>query len=71
LRAENIGVNVHYIPVPWHPYYQALGYEKGHWPVAEQAYERLITLPLWAGMTDADVDDVICAVNKVCDAYRV
>jgi len=71
LRAENIGVNVHYIPVPWHPYYQALGCEKGQWPVAEQAYERLITLPLWAGMTDADVDDVIFAVNKVCDAYRI
>jgi len=71
LRAENIGVNVHYIPVPWHPYYQALGYDKGQWPVAEQAYERLITLPLWAGMTDADVDDVILAVHKVCDAYRV
>jgi UDP-4-amino-4,6-dideoxy-N-acetyl-beta-L-altrosamine transaminase len=71
LRAENIGVNVHYIPVPWQPYYQALGYRKGHWPVAEHAYERLITLPLWAGMTDTDVDDVISAVNKVCDAYCI
>jgi perosamine synthetase len=71
LRAENIGANVHYIPVPWHPYYQALGYQKGQWPAAEQAYERLITLPLWAGMTDTDVEDVIFAVNKVCDAYRV
>lgn len=71
MRAENIGVNVHYIPVPWHPYYQALGCTKGQWPVAEQAYERLITLPLWAGMTDTDVDDVISAVNKVCDAYRI
>jgi perosamine synthetase len=71
LRAENIGANVHYIPVPWHPYYQALNYQKGQWPVAEQAYERLVTLPLWAGMTDADVDDVIAAVNKVCDVYRV
>jgi len=39
--------------------------------VAEQAYERLITLPLWAGMTDTDVDDVIGAINKVCDAYRI
>ena len=71
LRAENIGVNVHYIPVPWHPYYQALGHTKGQWPVAEHAYERLITLPLWAGMTDADVNDVVSAVTKVCAAYRV
>lgn len=46
LRAENIGVNVHYIPVPWHPYYQQLGYQRGHWPIAEGAYERLITLPV-------------------------
>jgi UDP-4-amino-4,6-dideoxy-N-acetyl-beta-L-altrosamine transaminase len=69
LRAENIGVNVHYIPVPWHPYYQALGYTKGNWPVAEDAYERLLTLPLWAGMTDRDVDDVVAAVDKVTNAF--
>jgi perosamine synthetase len=70
LRAENIGVNVHYIPVPWHPYYQRLGYTRGQWPVAEGAYERLISLPVWGGMTDADVDDVVMAVTKVIAAYR-
>jgi perosamine synthetase len=70
LRAENIGVNVHYIPVPWHPHYQRLGYRKGGWPVAEAAYERIITLPLWPGMTDRDADDVIDAVAKVAAAYR-
>src|SRR4030095_921989 len=64
LVAENIGVNVHYIPVPWHPYYQNLGYRKGSWPVAESAYERIVTLPMWAGMTDQDVDDTITAVRK-------
>jgi UDP-4-amino-4,6-dideoxy-N-acetyl-beta-L-altrosamine transaminase len=70
LRAENIGVNVHYVPVPHHTYYRALGYAPGDWPVAEDAYERMITLPLWAGMTDGDVDDVIAAVRKVVTAYR-
>jgi perosamine synthetase len=70
LRAENIGVNVHYIPVPWHPYYQSLGYRTGQWPVAEAAYERMISLPMWAGMTDRDVEDVIAAVQKVIEAYR-
>ena len=69
LRAENIGVNVHYIPVPWHPYYQALGYRRGSWPVCEAAYERLLSLPMWAGMTDADVDDVAAAMRKVLRAY--
>jgi perosamine synthetase len=69
LRAENIGVNVHYIPVYWHPYYQRLGYRRGLCPVAEAAYERLITLPLFATMTDQDVDDVVAAVAKVVEAY--
>jgi perosamine synthetase len=70
LRAENIGVNVHYIPVPWHPYYQQLGYTKGQWPVAEAAYERAISLPIFACMTDSDVQDVIRAVKKTVAAYR-
>jgi len=70
LRAENIGVNVHYIPVPWHPYYQKLGYAKGRWPVAESAYERIMSLPIWPGMSDQDVTDVISACAKVLQAYR-
>jgi dTDP-4-amino-4,6-dideoxygalactose transaminase len=70
LRAENIGVNVHYIPVPWLAYYQKLGYQKGSWPVAESNYQRLISLPIWPGMTNEDVKDVILAVNKVLTAYR-
>lgn len=69
LRAENIGVNVHYVPVPWHPYYQALGYTKGSWPAAEAAYERLISLPMFPVMSDADVEDVIAALRKVLGAY--
>jgi len=69
LRAENIGVNVHFIPVPWHPYYQRLGYKKGQWPIAENAYERLISFPIFPMMSDQDVDDVITACNKVMQYY--
>ena len=69
LRAENIGVNVHYIPVPWHPYYAQQGYVRGGWPIAESEYERLISLPMWPGMRDQDVSDTIAAVGKVMDAY--
>ena len=69
LRGERIGVNVHYIPVPWHPYYESLGYRRGGWPAAEEAYEQILTLPLWAGMTDDDVDDVVEAVGKIVAAY--
>jgi perosamine synthetase len=71
LRAENIGVNVHYIPVHLHPYYrERFGYKGGEFPVAEDAYERLISLPMFHAMTDQDVDDVIQAVRKVVGYYR-
>jgi perosamine synthetase len=71
LRAENIGVNVHYIPVHWHPYYRdSFGYRGGEYPVAEEAYERLISLPIFHGMSDQDVEDVIRAVSKVVAHFR-
>jgi perosamine synthetase len=69
LRAENIGVNVHYLPVYLHPYYQELGYKKGLCIEAEKLYESIITLPLFPRMTDKDVDDVINAVRKVVMYY--
>ena len=66
LRAENVGVSVHYRPVHLHPYYREhLGTSLGQFPAAEAAFERLITLPLFPAMTDADVADVIAAVQKV------
>jgi perosamine synthetase len=69
-RAENIGVNVHYIPVHMHPYYrERFGHRAGECPVAEQAYEQLISLPMFHGMTDSDVQDVVAAVHKVMAAY--
>jgi len=65
LRAENIGVAVHYIPVPWHPYYASLGFQKGAWPETESSYERMVSLPIFPAMTDADIQDVVDAVRKV------
>ncbi|HUK25572.1 MAG TPA: UDP-4-amino-4,6-dideoxy-N-acetyl-beta-L-altrosamine transaminase [Terriglobales bacterium] len=66
LRAENIGVNVHYIPVHYHPYYrERFGYKGGEFPVAESAYEQLITLPMFHAMSDGDAEDVVTAVAKV------
>lgn len=70
LQAEGIGVNVHYIPVYWMPYYQKRGYQRGLCPNAERVYEGLITLPLFPGMSDSDQDDVICAVRKVLTYYK-
>ena len=70
LRAEGIGANVHYVPVHLHPYYrEVFGTGPGQCPVAEAAYERLVTLPIFPGMEDSDVDDVVGAVAKVTAAY--
>lgn len=70
LRAEGLGVNVHYIPVHLHPYYhERFGYRSGQYPVAEQAYEQLITLPLFHAMSDQDVEDAIEGVGKVLGHY--
>lgn len=70
LRAENIGVNVHYIPIPWMTHYANLGYKRGQWPVAEREYERSISLPIYPGMTDQDVGDVVWALGKLWTNYR-
>jgi dTDP-4-amino-4,6-dideoxygalactose transaminase len=70
LRAENIGVNVHYIPVHTHPYYRER-FPGVSMPVAEAAYDRLLTLPLHAGMTDGDLDDVVTALDKIAEAYAI
>ena len=69
LRAENIGVNVHYIPVHQHPYYRERSKSKESYPVTEHAYERLISLPLFHSMTVQDVEDVIHALLKVVTHY--
>ncbi|MEX2269876.1 MAG: UDP-4-amino-4,6-dideoxy-N-acetyl-beta-L-altrosamine transaminase [Vicinamibacterales bacterium] len=70
LRAEGIGVNLHYRPVYLHPYYRTLGYQPGLCPKAEQVFTEIVTLPLFPTMDDRDVDDVIDAVRKVTDHYR-
>jgi perosamine synthetase len=71
LREEGIGVNVHYIPVHLHPFYrERFGTGRGLCPVAEAAYERLLTLPMFPKMTDADVEYVISAVKRVLQSYQ-
>lgn len=71
LKAENVICNVHYIPVYHMPHYKRLGYEQGLCPNAERLYNRIITIPLYFGMTDNDVEGVIKAVEKVISYYRV
>lgn len=70
LRAEGLGVQVHYIPVPRHPYYRARGYDPAATPGAETFFAREITVPLFVGLTERDREDVVTAVNKVVAAFR-
>jgi perosamine synthetase len=70
LRAEGIGINVHYIPVHLHPYYrEQFGTRPGMCSIAEAIYEQIISLPVFPRMAQVDVDDVIRAVRKVADAF--
>ena len=71
LKAENVCCNVHYIPTYYFPYYEKLGYKKGICPNAEKLYSEIISLPLYYGMTDEDVDSVIEAVKKIAEYYAV
>ncbi|MFX1256285.1 MAG: UDP-4-amino-4,6-dideoxy-N-acetyl-beta-L-altrosamine transaminase [Promethearchaeota archaeon] len=71
LREENIGVNVHYIPVHYHSYYQEkFGLKKGQLPKVEALFPKIITIPLFAKMSDDDVYDVINALEKVINYYK-
>lgn len=71
LNAENVCCNVHYIPTYYFPYYEKLGYKRGICPKAEKLYEEIISLPLYYAMTDQDVQDVIDAVTKIAEFYKV
>lgn len=69
LRAEGIGVNVHYVPVHLHPFYrERFDTGPGLCPKAEEGYDRILSLPIFPAMTTRDVQDVIAAVGKLGDA---
>lgn len=64
MRAANIGVHVHYIPVYWHPYYQELGYENGLCPIAEAWYEKALTLPVHPQISQEQIDYIILQLKE-------
>lgn len=66
LRDKGIGTQVHYIPVPAQPFYkETYGYKDGDYPIAERYYEQELSLPLYPGLNDDDVNRVIEAVKEV------
>jgi UDP-4-amino-4,6-dideoxy-N-acetyl-beta-L-altrosamine transaminase len=64
MRDAGIGVNVHYIPVHWQPYYQVLGFRPGDFPMAETYYRRALTLPLFPTLTHDEQDFVVKALTE-------
>jgi dTDP-4-amino-4,6-dideoxygalactose transaminase len=71
LAAENIGASVHFIPIEMHPFYQhTLGVHPGSFPIAESAFARLISLPIYPAMSAEDVADTIAAVRKIANRFR-
>ena len=64
LRDSGIGVNVHYIPVHLHPYYKALGFQSGDFPIAEDYYARAISIPMFPSLTDDEQDFVVNTLNQ-------
>ncbi len=65
MREKGVGVNVHYIPVHLQPYYSQLGFKEGDFPVAEDYYNRALTLPLYSGLTDTE-QDFVCQSLAEC-----
>lgn len=71
LTEMKIGTSVHFIPLHLHPFYRDTYHLKPNdYPVALQAYQRAISLPIYPGMTDEDVDDVIAAIQQIIKAHK-
>ena len=71
LRQRGIGTAVHFIPLHLHPYYQRVwGYRPGQFPVAESYFERCISLPIYPGMSDGDVDRVVESLKDIASKFR-
>jgi dTDP-4-amino-4,6-dideoxygalactose transaminase len=69
LRGAGIGVQVHYVPIHRHPVYERLGFRRGDYPEAEAAYGELLSLPLHAGLTEAEQDAVVDALRRALGGW--
>jgi UDP-4-amino-4,6-dideoxy-N-acetyl-beta-L-altrosamine transaminase len=67
LRAKNIGVNVHYIPIHLQPYYQKLGFKRGDFPIAEQYYAHAMSIPIFPALSDEAFQYIVDSLKQVID----
>ena len=71
LRRRQIGASVHFIPLHQQPFYsRRYGYRTNSFPVAEQEYPRLVSLPIYSRMNDEDVHSVVTAVAEIAQEFR-
>jgi dTDP-4-amino-4,6-dideoxygalactose transaminase len=70
LNKLNVGLQVHYIPVYLHPYYQKLGYKAGICPNAEEIFESIITIPLFYGLKNHHVKEIINSIILIVNKYK-
>ena len=71
LGRRGIGTSVHFIPLHRHPFYRnSFGYEANDFPCAERFYERVISLPIYPGMTGEETDYVIESIKDVSSKHR-
>lgn len=68
LREKNIMVNLHYIPIYKHPYYQKIGFNDSEFPEAERYYREAISIPLFPALTEVEQDHVCKSINEACYA---
>ena len=65
MKEEGIGTQVHYIPVPMHPYYQKLGHNMNNYPNAQGFYNEALSIPLFYGLTPDEQKKVIFIIDKI------
>ena len=66
-REKGLNLQVHYIPVHTHPYYRSTyGYKNGDFPKAEDYYEHCISLPLYPGLEDDDLSEIVLRIKEIC-----
>ena len=71
LAAEGINSSVHFIPVYRHPFFTPYLPDGASFPAGDDYFERCISLPIYPGMTSADVDDVVTALDRIASYYAV
>jgi perosamine synthetase len=71
LKEKNIGTSVHFIPLHLHPFYRdRFGYQPDDFPRANSTFQRIISLPIFPGMRDEQIEHVIDAVRSTAREHR-